>query len=168
MLFAAIMTAAVSPGFSQQAGGMRPAYQGGVMPSSQSALVTDGRTVTAQADMLTLYNAMTMLYLDTGRLPSNSEGLNALLTPPPTVKNWRGPYLVVTSWRNPLIDIWGQPCRYFNTSTPARQGTFCIKSNGPDMLPDTADDLAIGQCGWIVPAGAKKRAPTGQKSVGFK
>lgn len=102
------------------------------------------RPVGGQASLLGLSRAVHMFFLDTGRMPLPAEGLNALLTRPAGVKNWKGPYITIPSGRSPLTDPWGNVYRFVDTTpTSGSRPTFSIRSNGPDGVPDTADDLSI-------------------------
>ena len=100
------------------------------------------RPVAASASVTGIRQAVTAFYLDMGRLPTPAEGLNALLRAPEGARNWRGPYVTVPSGRPPFTDPWGNPYQLIDTS---RGGvvSFIIRSNGPDGLPNTADDLTI-------------------------
>jgi len=50
--------------------------------------------------------ALKLLRLDAGRYPTNEEGLQALVTQPQQMPNWRGPYLPNASG---LTDPWQHP-----------------------------------------------------------
>jgi hypothetical protein len=79
---------------------------------------------------------------DMGRMPTQAEGLNALITRPPGAKNWRGPYIATNNFKPTFSDPWGSLYRY--VVTPAgRSNMYSIVSNGPDRLPGTKDDLAV-------------------------
>lgn len=98
-----------------------------------------GTAATASAGGLS--TAINMFYLDTGRLPKTSEGLNVLIQQPPGVRNWKGPYVTRNSWRDTFMDPWGNQYRYINTTRPGAAPSFSIRSNGPDGVANTADDL---------------------------
>ena len=70
-------------------------------------------------------NALLLFQLDTGRFPTADEGLNALMTAPSTVSDWRGPYL---RGDKTLVDPWGHALSY----TVAGAGTYTIASLGGD------------------------------------
>lgn len=99
--------------------------------------------MSAGASLSGLMKAMQMFRLDTGRMPRASEGLEALIRRPADVTNWRGPYVSVSNTANPFADPWGNSYRLIDTTPPGARPSFAIKSNGPDGLPDTADDLSI-------------------------
>lgn len=62
----------------------------------------------AKADIdLNIATALKLYELDNGAYPSTEESLDALLSPPSSAKNWKGPYLE----KKPL-DPWGKPFTY--------------------------------------------------------
>jgi hypothetical protein len=132
----------------QPAGARTQMGASALAPSSVGAELSAAGTVRGAGDVAGhasvrgLWQAISMFAMDTGRLPTSAEGLNALLQPPPGVKNWKGPYISVSQQRG-LNDPWGMPYRFINTTPPGGRMSFTIKSNGPDRLPDTADDLSI-------------------------
>ena len=75
---------------------------------------------------------LTQFSTDTGRLPTNAEGLAALLTAPPNLPNWNGPYI-----QHPANDPWGRPYVYRTLIN----GDFDLRSAGPDGQPNTRDDI---------------------------
>jgi type II secretory pathway pseudopilin PulG len=108
----------------------------------QSAVRTAARPVAAAASGAGMQKAMTAFAMDVGRMPTAAEGLNALLYPPPGVKNWRGPYISSNNWQAPFTDPWGSQYRYVVQGT-GRQAIHYIISNGPDRQPSTRDDLTV-------------------------
>ncbi len=86
----------------------------------------------ALADLGRLKAAMTSLQFDCGSLPSNMQGLAALLADP-GFKGWNGPYL---NGALP-VDPWKSPYRYTLT-----KDSYEILSAGPDTKFETPDDLA--------------------------
>lgn len=78
---------------------------------------------------------------DTGRFPSTSEGLTALINKPADVENWNGPYL-----NYPLIplDSWGKEYVYFY---PAKSSDkeFDIYSTGINRTDENGhgDDIVL-------------------------
>jgi len=77
-------------------------------------------------------SALDQIRRDTGSYPTESQGLNALLTAPPGVPNWHGPYIT-----RPAIDPWGHPYTYRTLTNT----TFDLRSPGPDGQPNTPDDI---------------------------
>lgn len=88
--------------------------------------LSSSKSQTAQVQVKNIDAAMKLLRLDAGRYPNNQEGLNALVTQPQAMPNWRGPYLPNASALN---DPWGQPYRYGN---PGKHGEIDIYSYGSD------------------------------------
>jgi general secretion pathway protein G len=70
--------------------------------------------------------ALDLYKLETGRYPSSSEGLQALVSAPAGVANWNGPY-----WKKAQIpkDPWGNEYRY---AAPGQKGAYDIVSLGAD------------------------------------
>ena len=64
--------------------------------------------------------------LEVGRYPTTQEGLQALVSAPPGVTNWNGPY-----WKKTTIpkDPWGNDYRY---AAPGQHGAYDILSLGAD------------------------------------
>ena len=92
----------------------------------------DGRTEQAaqtavRNDISTLEGAIKFYKLDNFNYPSQSQGLQALLSNPGGLKNWRGPYIE----RNRLPqDPWGNDYRYRYPSTKGQK--FDVFSYGAD------------------------------------
>ena len=55
--------------------------------------LTDARVKAARLQIEALSSALDLYFLDTGRYPSSSEGLEALVRKPGNVDVWNGPYL---------------------------------------------------------------------------
>jgi general secretion pathway protein G len=82
-----------------------------------------------------LSSAIDLFRLDVGRYPTAQEGLNALVTAPPTLTAWNGPYV---KKRASLTDPWGHPYKY---RTPGQHGEFDVYSGGPDGEENDADSV---------------------------
>ncbi|QIK39743.1 type II secretion system protein GspG [Pontivivens nitratireducens] len=82
--------------------------------------------------------AARLFYLDTGRYPSEQEGLAALMASPADASAWQGPYL---DSQNPLRDPWGRAYLYDeNTGT---EGPV-IRSPGRDgAVGGTGEDTDL-------------------------
>ncbi len=52
-----------------------------------------GQTTTTQSTISALKNAITEFKMDTGRFPTQREGLKAIIENPGNIKGWDGPYL---------------------------------------------------------------------------
>jgi general secretion pathway protein G len=75
-----------------------------------------------------------------GDYPSSDEGLQALLTAPPSkADKWQGPYLEVQGGKLPL-DPWKNPYQYRYPGTH-NKGSYDLWSMGPDGKDGTEDDI---------------------------
>ncbi len=81
---------------------------------------------TAQLQISELGAGLDLFHLEVGRYPSSSEGLQALVESPPSVSDWRGPYLKKS--RIPK-DPWGNP---YNYRFPGEMGPYDLYSYGAD------------------------------------
>ena len=70
--------------------------------------------------------ALDLFNLDTGRYPTTSEGLVALIRSPGNIPSWNGPYLKSGSVPD---DPWGKPYVY---RSPGEHGAYDIISYGSD------------------------------------
>lgn len=95
-----------------------PRFFGKIGKGKQSAVKT-------QIELLG--QALDTFRLDTGRYPTTSEGLEALLTDP-GVNNWDGPYLKKAVPNDP----WGMPYHY---ESPGNHGDYDLYSYGADGSP---------------------------------
>lgn len=84
------------------------------------------RTQTAKVQIQNVDAALQLFRLDVGRFPTQEEGLNALVTAPPTAPGWNGPYLQKSAALN---DPWANPYQYRN---PGRHGEVDVYSLGSD------------------------------------
>ena len=73
--------------------------------------------------------------LDTGKFPTDEQGLNSLFVRPATEPRWQGPYLK----KMPPPDPWGNPYVY---RTGGSNGDFEILSLGKDGTPGGDGDAA--------------------------
>jgi general secretion pathway protein G len=71
--------------------------------------LAESRSKTAKLQIESFSSSLDLFYLDTGRYPTTSEGLNALAERPADVTVWNGPYL--KGGRVPL-DPWGNAYQY--------------------------------------------------------
>jgi len=100
------------------------------------------RQAAGSASLSGISVALSGFAADMGRMPTASEGLNALIVRPPGAKNWRGPYISTTNQRAPFADPWGSQYRLVQQPAGTRM-LYSIHSNGPDRVPGTRDDLSI-------------------------
>ena len=99
----------------------------------------DSRAKTAKLQIESLSSALDLFYLDAGRYPTTSEGLDALAQRPSDVGIWNGPY--IKGGRVPL-DPWGHP--YVYVQPGAHQNDFDLMSYGRDGQPGgTGEDADI-------------------------
>lgn len=73
------------------------------------AYLGDSRVKTAKLQIESFGSALDLFYIDTGRYPSASEGLEALASRPSGIEVWNGPYL--KGGRVPT-DPWGHAYVY--------------------------------------------------------
>lgn len=67
-------------------------------------------------DIRAIDSALKFYRLDNYRYPSQSEGLDALMTAPESADNWDGPYL-----EDVPVDPWGTPYRYNNPGSHGKE-----------------------------------------------
>ncbi len=99
----------------------------------------ESRVKAAKLQIESFGSALDLFYIDSGRYPSTSEGLNALVQRPPSVEIWNGPY--VKGGRLPL-DPWGHGYQY---RSPAEIAPYEIVSHGPNGREgetDVANDIS--------------------------
>jgi len=89
--------------------------------------VGKGKQSAAKAQIELLGQALDQFKLDTGRYPTVSEGLNALMSNPGT-EGWDGPYLKKAVPNDP----WGRP---YNYQSPGNHGDYDLFSYGADGAP---------------------------------
>jgi len=70
--------------------------------------VGQAKVATAKAQIAAFQTALGAYRLDTGRFPTTEQGLDALRTAPPGIRNWEGPYLP----KDIPPDPWGNPYVY--------------------------------------------------------
>jgi general secretion pathway protein G len=88
------------------------------------------RAKTAQVQLETVAAAVESFRSDVGRYPTNSEGLNALMSQPSSADKWTGPYVKSS---DALTDPWGRPIDYKESDDAL---TFVVTSLGADGQPD--------------------------------
>jgi general secretion pathway protein G len=89
----------------------------------------------ARAQIEIFDSALESFYVDNGRFPNNSEGLDALRTAPSGLKKWNGPYLK----KEVPNDPWGNPYIY---RSPGRNGGYEVVSYGADGVEGGTGDNA--------------------------
>ena len=88
--------------------------------------LSDSKVKAAKIQIESFKSALDLFYLDTGRYPSTSEGLNALVQTTTAVPAWNGPYL---KGGNVPADPWGHGYVY---RAPGEHGSYDIVSLGSD------------------------------------
>ena len=88
--------------------------------------LTDARSKAAKLQMEAFSSSLDLYFLDTGRYPSSSEGLAALVRRSGNQESWNGPYLKGGQVPN---DPWGNQYIY---RSPAERLPFEIISLGAD------------------------------------
>jgi general secretion pathway protein G len=94
------------------------------------------RTQTAKVQIQNVDAALQLFRLDVGRFPNQEEGLNALVTAPPTAPGWNGPYLQKAAALN---DPWGNPYQY---RIPGRHGEVDVYTLGSDRAEGGTGEAA--------------------------
>jgi len=98
---------------------------------SEQARITAART-----DIASLEVALDAFEIDTGRYPTSSEGMEALLENPADLKGWTGPYIK----RGVPKDPWGSKYVYVCPGDHNTSG-YDLHSYGPDGQDGTDDDI---------------------------
>lgn len=96
--------------------------------------LSDARVRAAKLQIDSLSAALDLFYLDAGRYPSQSEGLDALIKRTPSVDHWNGPYIKQSALPQ---DPWGHPYVY---KVPGPTGPYEILSYGSDGREGGSDD----------------------------
>lgn len=87
------------------------------------------RLQSATLQLESLAASLDLYKIDTGRYPSESDGLSALMVPPESSNSWAGPY--IRSQRN-VIDPWGNDIVYQPVNAGER---FQLTILGADGAP---------------------------------
>src|SRR5712672_4749122 len=88
--------------------------------------LSESKVKAAKIQLQSFGSALDLFYLDTGRFPSTSEGLAALVRRTTGVAAWNGPYLKGGNVPN---DPWNNPYIY---RAPGERGAYEIVSHGSD------------------------------------
>lgn len=88
--------------------------------------LSDSKIKAAKIQIESFKSALDLFYLDTGRYPSTSEGLDALVKAAGAIPAWNGPYL---KGGNVPADPWGHQYAY---RSPGEHGSYDIVSLGSD------------------------------------
>jgi general secretion pathway protein G len=88
--------------------------------------LSEAKAKAARIQIESFASTLDLFYLDTGRYPSTSEGLGALMERPGNIQGWNGPYLKGGTVPN---DPWGHAYVYRG---PGEHGAYDIVSYGSD------------------------------------
>jgi len=99
----------------------------------------ESRVKNAKIQIESLGSALDLFYLDVGRYPSTSEGLNALVQRPAGVAIWNGPY--VKGGRIPS-DPWGNSYLYRSPVQTAPYEIVSLGSDGQEGGSGVAADIS--------------------------
>jgi len=94
------------------------------------------RITAATSDIASLEVALDAFEIDTGRYPSNEEGLSALIEQFGELQNWKGPYIK----RGVPQDPWGHAYIYRQPGNYNTSG-YDLYSIGPDGREGGEDDI---------------------------
>jgi len=97
-------------------------------PCPLSRRMVKGPSQIAKIQIMELAGGLQLFSMDTGRYPSTSEGLDALLHRPGNLESWMGPYL---SKAEVPKDPWNRPYVY---RCPGQHGAYDMFSNGRDGI----------------------------------
>ncbi len=93
-------------------------------------------TAKIQVDALTA--AVSYFQIDTGRLPTNEEGLKVLIQAPTNEPKWDGPYV---QKQDSLIDPWGNPYLYKHPGKHRDVDIYSLGSDGKEGGEGDARDI---------------------------
>jgi len=88
--------------------------------------LTESKAKAAKIQIESFASALDLFFLDTGRYPTSSEGLVALVQRPGAIASWNGPYVKGGTVPN---DPWGNPYVY---RSPGQHGVYDLISYGSD------------------------------------
>ena len=101
--------------------------------------LTESKAKAAKIQIESFASALDLFFLDTGRYPSGSEGLSALVRRPGNIAAWNGPYL-----KGGVVppDPWGNPYVY---RAPGQEGRtydiLCYGSDGTEGGTGSGQDI---------------------------
>jgi len=100
--------------------------------------LSDSKVKAARIQIQSFASALDLYYLDTGRYPSGSEGLDALVRQTGGLTSWNGPYL--KGGAVPL-DPWGKAYVYRSPGEHANYDIISYGSDGQEGGTGTAADI---------------------------
>jgi general secretion pathway protein G len=108
----------------------------GIVAPRLMGQVSKSEVTAARAQMDAIDKAVQAYRMDTGRFPTPSQGLRALLAVPADEPKWRGPYMQSDLPPDP----WGSPYQYRAPGTNGRD--YDLYSLGRDRAPGGSGDDA--------------------------
>ena len=96
----------------------------------------DAKADAARLQIADLGAGLDVFFLDVGRYPSTTEGLEALVIDPGSIEGWNGPYLKKSAVPE---DPWGQAFVY---KAPGDHGPYDLSSAGADGRTGGEGDAA--------------------------
>jgi len=100
----------------------------------------ESKVKAAKIQMQSFASALDLFNLDTGRYPSTSEGLTALVRRTPGVAAWNGPYLRGGNLPN---DPWNHPYIYHAPGVHSAYDIMSLGSDGQEGGSGTAADISL-------------------------
>jgi general secretion pathway protein G len=100
----------------------------------------ESKVKAAKIQMQSFASALDLFNLDTGRYPSTSEGLAALVRRTPGVAAWNGPYLRGGNVPN---DPWNHPYIYHAPGAHSAYDIMSLGSDGQEGGSGTAADISL-------------------------
>jgi general secretion pathway protein G len=94
------------------------------------------QTAKIQVDALTA--SVNFFQLDTGRVPTEQEGLKALIERPANEPRWDGPYI---QKNDSLMDPWGRPYLYKHPGTHRDVEIYTLGADGREGGEGDARDI---------------------------
>ncbi|MFH2137756.1 MAG: type II secretion system major pseudopilin GspG [Candidatus Omnitrophota bacterium] len=94
----------------------------------------EARKAVAKSDVeVNIATSLKLYSVDNGKYPDSSQGLEALITPPATATNWKGPYM-----DNHPKDPWGRPYQYRvpGTHNPKKYDLYSLGKDGLESDDD--------------------------------
>ena len=98
----------------------------GIVGSNYLGKSEQAKAKAAKIEIDQIGQTLDLFKLENGRYPTTQEGLQALVTAPPGMTTWAGPY-----WKKPTVpkDPWGHEYKY---QSPGTHGAYDIISLGAD------------------------------------
>lgn len=100
--------------------------------------LSKAKSQAAKIQVEALSAAVDAFLLDTGRLPTDSEGLKALLSGPSDTPAWDGPYIKKSA---SLIDPWGRSYHYKQPGSHSDYDVFTLAADNKEGGEGDAGDI---------------------------